>query len=111
MTPETKVLPKTKTATSRVAVGQLRQFPLLLSVRLGVMFRGFFGVMRRLQMMAVRRVRVMCGLLVVAGLVVLGGLAMVVGRIVMVLGGLGVMMRCILRHGKFPFAGTLTYSN
>jgi hypothetical protein len=75
------------------------------------MFACLFGVMRRLQMMTVRRVRVTCSLLVVAGLMVLGGLAMVVGRIVMVLGGLGVMMRCILRHGKFPFAGTLTYSN
>lgn len=55
-------------------------------MHLGVLHGGLGGVMRRMRGMAVRHVGVMCRLLVIAGLMMLRSLAMMVGRILVVLG-------------------------
>lgn len=65
---------------------------MLAAVLVGVMFYGFFGVVRCVSEMPVGDVRVMSGLHVVAGFMMLRGFAVVLGRMVMVVGCL-VMMR------------------
>jgi hypothetical protein len=57
----------------------------------GVMLYSFFGVVRRVSEMAVRYVRVMSSLHVVAGFVMLGRFAMVLGRVLMLRGCLMMM--------------------
>src|SRR5262249_44728136 len=58
------------------------------------------GVMRRMRRVPVRHVRVMPGLLVVAGLVMLGGFAMMVRRGLVVLGGVVVMIGTLVSHDR-----------
>jgi len=74
---------------------------LLCAVRLHVMFRGFLSVMRRIHVMALGQVGMVRRRLVIAFLVMLRGFPVVVGRVVVMLGGLGVVMRSFLRHCDF----------
>jgi hypothetical protein len=64
----------------------------------GVMLGSFARVMHGVRMMAMRRVRVVCGFLVVALFMMPGSLAMVVGSLLVMLGGLVMMLRDFLRH-------------
>jgi hypothetical protein len=67
--------------------------PLLVTVIVGVVLAGFFGVMDCVQMMAVGHVSVVPGLLVIVGFVVLGSLEMVLRGVTVVLGSFAVMIR------------------
>ncbi len=71
----------------------------------GVMLSSLFGVVRCVSKVPVRDVRVVSGLHVVAGFVMLGGFAVVLGRVVMVLGCL-TMVCCALVtiHGSSSFS-------
>lgn len=70
-------------------------------MRLDVVLGGFLGVMRSVHVMAVRHMGVMRGRLVIAFLVMASGFAVMVGRVLMVLGGLRMMMGSFLRHSDF----------
>jgi hypothetical protein len=72
-------------------------------VRLDVMLGGFFGVMRRVHLMSMSQMGMMRRCLVIAVLVMLGSVPVMVGRMLMVLGGLGVMMLSFLRHDVISF--------
>jgi hypothetical protein len=74
----------------------------LLAVRFRVAFGGFLGVMLSLQMTAVRHMRVMTSLLVVARLVVFSCHKVVLRSVLMVLGSLTMMFDSFLRHGNPP---------
>jgi hypothetical protein len=75
-------------------------------VRRGVVLSRFFGVVRRMQMMSVRQMRVVRSLLVRARAMVLGRVAMVLRRLLVMLGGLFVMFReLVLVHVESPAAG------
>jgi len=65
----------------------------------GVVFRRFFGMMRRMNGVALRDVSVMSCFFVVAGLMVLGRFMMVARRVFVVLGCLAVMFCCLMAHG------------
>jgi hypothetical protein len=65
----------------------------------GVMLRGFFGVVFGLDMMAVRQMGMVGGLLVIALFVVLSGVLMVLRSVFMVLRGAAMMIDVFLRHG------------
>jgi hypothetical protein len=82
--------------------GELRS-RLLGAVRLDVMLGGFLGVMRRVHVVTLRQVGMVRCRLVIAVLVMLGSFPVMVGRMFMVLGGLGVMMRSFLRHDVISF--------
>ena len=69
-----------------------------LSVRLG----GFAGVMHCVGVVAVRRVRMMCGFFVIPGLVVLRSFFMVSGSVLVMLRGLMMMLCGFLRHNSKP---------
>lgn len=71
---------------------------------LHVMLGSFLGMMGGMHVMAVRHMGMMRGRLVVPFLMMLGSFPVMVGRMLMVLGGLGVVMRSFLRHDRFPFA-------
>jgi hypothetical protein len=60
-------------------------------VRVGVLLAGFVGVVRRVQMVAVRQMGVMSRLLVIGGAVMFRGPAMVLGGGFVMLGGLFVV--------------------
>jgi hypothetical protein len=62
------------------------------------MLRSFFGVMRCVHLVALRQMGVMRRCLVIAFFVMPGSFPVMVGRKLMMLGGLGVMMRSFLRH-------------
>ena len=64
------------------------------------MLRRFSGMMLGLNMMAVRQMGMVGGLLVIALFVVLGGVLMVLRSIFMVLRGVAMMIGVFLRHGK-----------
>ncbi len=64
----------------------------LAIVRDGELLAGCFGVVRRMQMMAVRQVGMMSRLLMRGGAMVLGRVAMMLGGGFVVLGGLIVML-------------------
>lgn len=57
-----------------------------------MMFRGLFGVLLGLHVMAVRHVRMVPGLFVIAGLVVFGSRAMVLGGVFMMFRGFQMMI-------------------
>jgi hypothetical protein len=63
-----------------------------IDVRFGVVFAGFLSVVHRVQVMSVRDMRVMAGLLVLGGAMMLGRLAVVLGGGFVVLGGFFVML-------------------
>ena len=80
---------------------------LLVSVGPGVVPRRMFGVFRRMQMVTVRRVRVVGGLFVVAFRMVLRGFTMVACGVLVMLGGVVVMFSCFVRHG-YSFCADLS---
>jgi len=63
------------------------------------MLGGFLGMMGGVHVVTMRQMGMMRRRLVVACLVMLGRFPVMVGRMLMVLGGLRVMMRSFLRHG------------
>jgi len=65
-------------------------------VVLGVQFRRFVGMMGGVHRVSVRRVGVMCGALLVAGLMMPGGFPMVSCRMLVVVSCLGMVFRCLL---------------
>ncbi len=65
--------------------------------------RRFLGVIRRLQMMPLGHVRVVGGLVVIPGLVVLGGFTMMVGRLLVVIGGMAVVLRSLVAGHAIPW--------
>jgi len=70
-------------------------------VGFNVMLCRLGGVVRRVGMVALGDVGMVRRELVVSLFMMLGRFAVVIGGHLMVLGGLGVMMRCFLRHGEF----------
>jgi hypothetical protein len=73
---------------------------LLVAVHFDVALGRFTRVMRRMQMVAMCSMRVMCRQFVFAGTVMLGRLAMVLRRVFMVFGGLRVMFFKFLWHSS-----------
>jgi hypothetical protein len=67
-----------------------------VSVVLDVQFRCFGGVMGGMVCVALRRVRMVSGGLVVTRLVMPGGFAMVLRRMLVVFGCFDVVLRCLL---------------
>jgi hypothetical protein len=65
--------------------------PGVMTTRLGMMLFGVTG-------MAVGAMSVVCGLLVIAGLVVLGGFAVMFGGVLVMFCGLLVMFDCVFAH-------------
>jgi hypothetical protein len=63
----------------------------VMTTRLGVVLFGVTG-------MAVGAMSVVCGLLVIPGLVVLGGFAVMLGGVLVMFGGLEVMFDCVFAH-------------
>jgi hypothetical protein len=76
-----------------------RDRPFYLAVIGGVMLAGFFGVMNRIDVMAVGDVCVMAGFLMIAGSVMLGCRTMVLGGFFVVLCGFHMVIRSRFRHG------------
>jgi hypothetical protein len=68
----------------------------LLAVTLQVMFDRMFRMLGGVKMMGVRQLRVMSGLLVVAGLVVLRCFGVVMRGHAVMVGGLAVFVHCVL---------------
>ena len=69
-------------------------------MRLVMCLHSFVAVMGRMEMMGVREVRVVRSLFVMTGGIMLCRMMMVLGRVLVMLGGFGVM-GC--RHGTDPF--------
>jgi hypothetical protein len=69
-------------------------------MRSGVVLCRFFGMVLGLNMMAVRQMGVVAGLLVIALLMVLGGVFMMFRSVFMMLRGVAMMIEVFLRHGK-----------
>lgn len=72
------------------------------AVLLGVMTAGLGMMVSGMRGMAVRGMRVVCGLLVIATLVVLSSLAVMLSGLLMVLSGLVVMFGSLMGHGFSP---------
>jgi len=70
---------------------------LLCAVSFDVGLGRFGSVMDRLGILPVSQMSVMCRFLIIASSVVPGGLLVVTGRVLVMLGGLGVMVRSFLR--------------
>lgn len=68
---------------------------------LGVVFGRFLGVMGRVGVMSLGYLGMVRRLFMIAGFVMLGSFAMVIGRVLMMIGGFGMMMCSFLRHGDF----------
>jgi hypothetical protein len=64
----------------------------VITVVVGVMLAGFFGVMYRLNMVTIRHVSMMTGLFVVTSVVVLGGRTMMLSCFFVMLGSFVVML-------------------
>jgi hypothetical protein len=79
-----------------VRLGVFRLFPM----RGGVVFCRFFSMVLGLNMMAMRQVGMVGGLLVIALLMVLGGVFMMFRSVFMMLRGVAMMIDVFLRHGK-----------
>ena len=84
----------------------------MLAVMLGVMLARLTGVMGGVRGMAVRRMGMMCGLLVRVRLVMLGGLAMMLGGVLVMLGrGVVMLYDLVLGHDALHrWAATATES-
>jgi hypothetical protein len=63
-----------------------------------VRFRGFGGVMRRVMMMAMRKVRVMRGEMMIAGFVMARGFTMMPGSVLVMFGCFVVVLSGLLGH-------------
>jgi hypothetical protein len=73
------------------------------AVLLGVMPAGFGVVLFGVAGMTVGGVSVMGGLFVIAGFVMFGGFAVMLRRVLVVLGGLVMMFdACVVAHGALP---------
>jgi hypothetical protein len=70
----------------------------------GVLPGRVLGMVGCMQMVSMGSVRVMGGLFMVARFMVLRRFGVVMGRLRMVMGSLGVVLRCFLRHGDFLHA-------
>jgi hypothetical protein len=66
---------------------------------LGVQLARFRGVMRGMEMVPMRGMRMMRRLVSVTALVVFGGVTVMLGRLGVMMGGLFVMLREFMRHG------------
>jgi hypothetical protein len=75
-----------------------------------VVLGGFPGVMRRVQSMSVRDLRVVRGFFVVSFRMVLGGSAVVLRGLLVVLGGFYVMFGGFVAHSRSSFVEK-TYGN
>jgi hypothetical protein len=64
-----------------------------VAVLAGVMFARLFGMMRSVNLMALRHVRMVTGLVVIAGFVMLRGRLVMLCGMVVVLSGFAVMFR------------------
>ena len=69
---------------------------------LGMKFRRFAGVMRRMLCVTFRGVRMVCRRLVITGFVLLAGFTMMASRVFVMLCCLVVMVRCFLGHVDLP---------
>jgi hypothetical protein len=67
----------------------------VMTTRLGMVFFGVTG-------MAMGAMRMVRGLLVIAGLVVLGGLAVMFGGMLMMFGGFVMVFHCVFAHRVSP---------
>ena len=72
----------------------------LVTVLVGVMLAGFFGVVDRMDEMTLRDVRVMAGFVVISSFVVVGGRSMMASSVIVVLRGLAMVLGAFFRHGK-----------
>jgi hypothetical protein len=72
-------------------------------MRGGMVLRGFSGVVLGLNMMAMRQMGVVGGLLVIALFVVLGGVLVMLRGVFVVLRGVAMMIGVFLRHGRSSF--------
>jgi hypothetical protein len=70
-------------------------------VFLGVVLGGLISVMRCMSVMALGYLGMVRRLFMIAGFVMLGSFPMVIGRVLMMIGGFGVVMCSFLRHGDF----------
>lgn len=70
----------------------------MITVIASVVLTRLFGVMFRLNGMALRHVGVVPGLHVIAGVMMLGGRPMVLSGFFVMIGGFAVMFRCHLGH-------------
>jgi hypothetical protein len=76
---------------------------LMLCVMLGVEAAGFGVMLFGVAGMAVGGVGVVTGLFVIAGFVVLGGFAVMLRRVLVVFGSLGMMLdACVVAHDSLP---------
>jgi hypothetical protein len=73
---------------------------LLVTVFVGVMLAGFFGVMDRMDEMTLRNVRVMAGFVVISGVMVVGGRSMMASSVIVVLRGLAMVLGAFFGHLK-----------
>lgn len=71
-------------------------------MRYNVVFGCVFRVLGGMKMVSVRQVGVVCGLLMVAGLVVSGGFFVVARSVFVVFRCMCVVMGCFVRHGIPP---------
>jgi hypothetical protein len=80
----------------------LREFQprqhLFRAVRLNMMLGSFFGVVRGMNRVSLGQMRMVRRHFMIARLMVFGGFPVVVGRMLMVLGGLRVMVSSFFRH-------------
>jgi len=76
-----------------------------MAVVLDVRFRGFRGMMERMNVMSMSYMRVVTCCLVVARLMMFCRLFMVLCRVLMMFGRLTVVFRCRLRHCAPSFLG------
>jgi hypothetical protein len=67
-----------------------------------VMLACLFGMMGGVSLMALRHVRVMTGLAMIAGFVMFRGRLMMLSGMLVVLSGFAVMFRSLFRHGLPP---------
>lgn len=73
-----------------------------MAVIVGVMLAGLFSVILRVDVMALRHVRVMTGRLVVSTLMMVGGRLMMPGSMLVMFGGFAMMLGSLLRHELPP---------
>jgi hypothetical protein len=86
-----------------VQTEESRGLLLAVDVPVRVLLRSVLGMLDRMQLMAMRQMGVVAGLIVVAGFIVFGGLAVMLGRVLVVLGGFQVvMMDRVLVHFGSP---------
>jgi hypothetical protein len=98
-----RALPKTM---SGVAAKQPRSNAgsrfLLIAVFGSVMLACLFGMMGSVSLMALRHVRLVTGLAMIAGVVMFRGRVMMLSGMLVVLSGFAVMFRSLFRHGLPP---------